>query len=326
MSIFHEMYGVYFRIAGKLLEQKNLTEQEVQMLIQKEGFRDSVLFLPQKLLPQKDGSDWGLLRSTEDGTLAPVTNHRPPKLLTKLQMRWLRAILNDPRITLFLTEQERLSMNDRLSEIKPIFRPEQLRYTDQFSDGDPFPDADYQQRFRQILAAIRKQEVLKVSYLSGHGRRLRLRCVPLKLQYSEKNAKFRVYCMELRGKRSAGSLILNLGRIRSVQNTGELREKAVSAEEYFRKLRCKEPAVVQIFPERNAVERFLMEFAPYEKRTERNTETGCCTVQLWYDRQDETELLIRLLSFGPVLEILGPPALRSKAAERVRRQCELLHL
>lgn len=326
MSIFHEMYGVYFRIVGKLLEQNRLTEQEVRRLIQKEGFRDSVLFLPQKLLPQKDGSDWGLFCRTEDGALVPVTKHRPPHILTKLQKRWLRAIVDDPRIALFLTEKERLTLREKLSESEPLFRPEQLRYTDQFSDGDFYADTDYQHRFRQILAAIRKQEVLQVSYQSGHGRRLYLRCVPLKLEYSEKNNKFRVYCMELRGKRSAGSLILNLGRIRSVKNTGELREKPIPAEKYFRKLRCKEPAVVRVLPERNGVERFLMEFAPYEKRTERNTETGCCTVQLWYDRKDETELLIRLLSFGPVLEILGPPALRHKAAERVRLQCELLYL
>ena len=47
-------------------------------------------------------------------------------------------------------------------------------------------------------------------------------------------------------------------------------------------------------------------------------------MQLWYDKQDETELLIQLLSFGPVLEILGPPAFRAQAAERVARQYALL--
>ena len=47
-------------------------------------------------------------------------------------------------------------------------------------------------------------------------------------------------------------------------------------------------------------------------------------MQIRYDKQDETELLIQLLSFGPVLEILGPPDFRAQAAARVRMQYELL--
>ena len=68
----------------------------------------------------------------------------------------------------------------------------------------------------------------------------------------------------------------------------------------------------------------MAEFASYEKRTERDLETGKCTVSLWYDKQDETELLIRLLGFGPVLEIMGPPDFRKQAAQRVKKQAELL--
>ena len=82
--------------------------------------------------------------------------------------------------------------------------------------------------------------------------------------------------------------------------------------------------MIRVTTERNAVERFFMEFASYEKRAERDLETGNCTVKLWYDKQDETELLIRLLSFGPVIEILGPADFRRQAAERVKRQWEMI--
>lgn len=323
MTLFHELYGIYFRITGKLLSHRQLTEQEVRKTIQKDGFRDSVLVLPKKLLPQKDGSDWGLLRRTKDGTLTPVTKHPPQPLLTTLQKRWLQACLDDPRMALFLNEAERTQLRERL-HVKPLFSASQMHITDQYTDGDHYADEHCQQIFRQLTEAVRKQEILHIRYLSGRGRRLRIRCVPVKLEYSERNDKFRVYCMDLRGKRSGGSLILNLGRICSVQNTGEFRDPPIPEERIFRKLRCKEPVTVCVIPERNAVERFLMEFASYEKRTERDTGTGCCTVRLWYDRQDETELLIRLLSYGPMLKILAPPDFRKKAAERVQKQYTLL--
>ncbi|WP_072947740.1 WYL domain-containing protein [Ruminococcus flavefaciens] len=57
----------------------------------------------------------------------------------------------------------------------------------------------------------------------------------------------------------------------------------------------------------------------------RDLETGQYTVELWYDEQDETELLIMLLSFGPVIEILGPDNLRSQAKERLEKQYRLLY-
>ena len=68
----------------------------------------------------------------------------------------------------------------------------------------------------------------------------------------------------------------------------------------------------------------MLEFASYEKHTVRDLETGQYRVELWYDEQDETELLIRLLSFGPVIEILGPQSLREQAKLRIKMQAELI--
>jgi len=82
--------------------------------------------------------------------------------------------------------------------------------------------------------------------------------------------------------------------------------------------------MIRVSTERNGVERFMLEFASYEKHTVRNLETGQYNVELWYDQQDETELLIRLLSFGPVIEIFGPEHLREQAKQRIKRQAELL--
>ena len=62
----------------------------------------------------------------------------------------------------------------------------------------------------------------------------------------------------------------------------------------------------------------------FQKHTVRNLETGQYNVELWYDQQDETELLIQLLSFGPVIEILGPEHLREQAKQRIKRQAEIL--
>lgn len=324
MTLFHEIYGAYYRITARLLRRRCVTRQDISEAVARDGFRDSVLFLPQKLIPQADGSDWGLLREAADGSFAPVTQHLPERPLTLLQMRWLAAKLADPKLRLFLTDAQFDALAEALSGTAPLYQPEQLRYPDQFGDGDPMTDSGYRAVFRTALSALRSGKAVLLEYRTARGETHRHRCLPVALEYSQKNDKFRLYCRRIRSGKLTGSTVFNLGRILSIREMREAPENTQPLEQFFAALRCPEPVTVRVTDERSGLARFLMEFAAYEKHTERDTETGDCTVQLWYDRSDEAELLIQLLSFGPVLEIIGPPAFRQKAAERVAAQYALL--
>ena len=323
MNIFSEIYGTYFRIAAKLLENEVTDEKNVRETVQREGFRDSVLFLPQKLLPGEES--WGLFSRMPDGTLGRITKNAPVKVLTKLQKMWLKSKLSDPRIRLFMDDENLAALEKRLGDIPPLYRREQFGITDRFKDSDDFYSEEYIRNFRAALEAVRKRRIVYVEFVSGRGKRMSGKFVLLKLEYSPKNDKFRVYCYLLRNDKIRGSGIINIGRIRSITDTGRCFRTPVSMDEPTMSTKCSSPAVIRVTDARNGVERFMLEFASYEKHTVRDLETGEYTVELWYDTQDETELLIRLLSFGPVIEILGPPQLRSQAAERVRRQYELLY-
>lgn len=322
MNIFSEIYGTYFRIAAKLLENEVTDEKTVRETVQREGFRDSVLFLPQKLIP--GGEDWGLFSRTADGKLKRVTKKAPVKMLTKLQKMWLKAKLSDPRIRLFMDDETVSRLDEKLLGVQPLYRTEYFRFTDRFADSDDYSDEKYIANFCKVLDAVKHRKIVEVSYVSGHGKRMSGKFVLLKMEYSPKNDKFRAYCYLLRNDRVKSSGIINIGRIESITDTGRYFRTPVSMEDYFSSRKCKSPAVIRVTTARNGVERFMLEFASYEKHTVRDLESGEYTVKLWYDEQDETELLIRLLSFGPVIEILGPERLRSQARERVRRQYALL--
>lgn len=47
-------------------------------------------------------------------------------------------------------------------------------------------------------------------------------------------------------------------------------------------------------------------------------------VKLWYQRDDETEVLIRLLGFGPVVRVLGPARFVRQLRERIDKQMAYL--
>ena len=313
MNIFSEIYGAYFRIAAKLLQNETTDEKTVRETVQRDGFRDSVLFLPQKLIPGED--DWGLFSRSSDGKLRRITKNEPVNLLTKLQKMWLKSKLSDPRIE---------ELDRRLGGVQPLYRMEHFGFTDRHIDSDDYFSSQYIANFRTALDAVKHRKIVHIDFVSGHGKRMNGKFVLLKMEYSPKNDKFRAYCYLLRNDKVKNSGIINIGRITSIADTGRVFRTPVSVEEFFASRKCSSPAVIRVTSERNGVERFMLEFASYEKHTVRDLEKGEYTVELWYDEQDETELLIQLLSFGPVIEILAPERLREQAKLRVRRQAELL--
>ena len=322
MNIFSEIYGTYFRIAAKLLENEVTGEKSVRDTVLRDGFRDSVLFLPQKLIP--GGEDWGLFRREKDNTLRRITKKAPVKVLTRLQKMWLKAKLLDPRIRLFMEDETIEQMRQSLADVKPLYRHEHFRLTDRFADHDDYSDEKYISNFRAALDAVKHRRIVDISFHTGRGKRASGRFVLLKIEFSPKNGKFRAYCYLLRNDKIRSSGLINIGRIESITDTGRVFRTPVSMDDYFSSRKCKEPAVIRVTNERNGVERFMLEFASFEKHTVRDLEKNEYTVELWYDEQDETEVLIMLLSFGPVIEILGPGKLRSQARERLERQYGLL--
>ena len=69
----------------------------------------------------------------------------------------------------------------------------------------------------------------------------------------------------------------------------------------------------------------MLHFAHYEKRTEYDEEKEKWLCSIYYDREDETELLIDVLSFGPVVRVLGPEDFLRQVRERVKRQHQLFY-
>ena len=65
----------------------------------------------------------------------------------------------------------------------------------------------------------------------------------------------------------------------------------------------------------------MLHFSHLNKQTERIGE-DLYKITLFYEREDETELLIRVLSFGPVLKAVYPDDFVRKLAERLENQSQ----
>lgn len=296
--IFSELYSAYYNTIAAIITEVlkgEHSDRELQKIVAERAFGESTL----TILPALKEERWQLIRY--DGTTA--LEHTPTMPLTSLQKQWLKAISLDPRIKLFdVTFPE-------LDGVEPLFTSDDYYVYDKYSDGDPFEDTEYIRKFRIILEAIRQGTQIRFDMENRRGTTMFVRCRPVRLEYSEKDDKFRVITA---GWHSVSTV--NLSKIRScIPYTGEKPSEGAEKAVYH------DTVTVRVSDERNAMERFMLHFAHFEKQAEKQND-NTYLVKIKYAHNDETELVIRILSFGPMAEVLEPDNFRDLIIERLKKQ------
>ena len=164
-----------------------------------------------------------------------------------------------------------------------------------------------------ILRAMHEKRKLRVRFHGHRGTRQSYICIPYKLEYSSKDDKFRLIT-GFGGKPRT----INLSRMDSVHILEPWDEN-----EYQRPNEREKTLVMDLYDSRNALERAMLHFTDLEKETERIDDKHY-RITLNYKQGDETEILIRVLSFGPVLKVTAPESMVSQIRERLDRQMAML--
>ena len=71
--------------------------------------------------------------------------------------------------------------------------------------------------------------------------------------------------------------------------------------------------------QRNSLERAMLHFSHFEKETKKLDKTHY-NIKLHYMAEDESELIIRVLSFGPAIKVTAPDDFVQKIKERIKNQ------
>ena len=295
--IFSEIYSAYYKTIAEILKAAlsgKQTSGDLRKIVEKYAFSESMLTLEPALKSEK----WPLIKS--DGV--SVIKNPPSMPLTSLQKSWLKAVSLDPRIKLFDVSF------DLPEDIPPLFTPDDYYIFDKYSDGDDFEDENYIKNFRRVLDAVKERKKLFIKYRGNKGNDIRLTVFPEYVEYSEKDDKFR-----LAANTHTNITFVNIGSIIYCEET----DRPVTKIKYK-----KDPQRILTFElkdERKALERIMLHFSHFEKETVRTGE-DTYEVSLKYDISDCTELVIRILSFGPMIKVTGPEEFRTLIKERLKKQ------
>lgn len=300
--IFHEIHSAYYRAVAEILAvsmEASLSPAQMRQIVSRCAFSESAL----NILPALKNGRWPLLDS--DGR--SLLRHKPTIPLTTLEKRWLKALADDPRIRLFEPEFP------ELADVKPLFSRADYRIYDQYADGDPFDHPDYIRNFRLIRSAILEKRPVKILMTNRQGRNIWIRFYPVGLEYSLKDDKIRVLASGCRFRQ------FNLARVIECRFCDEAPPFVLPPADPLKEL------TLLITNQRNALERSMLHFAHFKKQL-RKMDDGTCQLRLYYNESDETELVIRVLSFGPNIRVLAPDDFVSLIRDRLlaQKDCALL--
>lgn len=291
--LFSEVYGSYFAAVGAMITEElrgRLTTKRMREIITEKCFGESVENIERAF--RED--NWPLLEWIENEPSTPVTT---------LEKRWLKALISDRRIRLFDISE------DGLEDVEPLFTPDMFEEYDRYADGDPYEDERYIENFRLLRTALREKRRVRVAFTGYKGKDFVWNCVPRYLEYSEKDDKFRLVTA---GEKYDSTI--NLARMTSVTLLDEFSSELLGCS-----ARHEDMLVFELRDIRNALERVMMHFSHLRKETERTGE-DTYRVTLYYDREDETELLIRILGFGPAVKVVSPESFIEKLKDRLKKQ------
>lgn len=295
--IFSEIYSAYYNAVAEILKiavNRSVTDNDIRKIAERVAFSESAVSIESAI----HNESWNLI---DRNGRTPIKNE-PSVPLSNLQKSWLKAISLDPRVKLFDCNF------DWLDDVEPLFTSDDYFIFDKYSDGDNFEDETYIHNFKLILDAVKNQYPIMISIINKRGRKTNFCVLPQYLEYSEKDDKFRLIAS---GNRYAD--IINLGKIISCERFNG----SFSARIPEKNRKCS--VILLLKDERNALERVMLHFSHFEKQAER-TENNCYRVTIVYDKADETELVIRILSFGPFVKVIEPENFVNLIKDRLNQQ------
>lgn len=309
--LFSEIYSAYYNTVASIIsssQQGKLDSDLLFKIVKESAFPESYISIGSALETGK----WPLIKKDYSTNIQNI----PTMPLSILQKRWLKALCNDKRIRLFVCDEILERLKNQLQDVEPLFTENDYYLYDKYSDGDPYEDSNYIKNFRTVLEAIHQKKTISVEYTGRFGQQKRFVCAPYKIEYSEKDDKFRIIS-KVKNRHS----ILNIARINSCELAGNSKVDDISEEDLPYNRRTS--VTLEIYDERKAMERVMLAFAHFEKSAVQISD-DVYRLTLNYDSFDETELVVRVLSFGPMVKVLEPESFRNLIQERISKQIELM--
>ncbi len=310
--LFNSLYSSYYLIVRQAIEfllhekDSKLDRAQLDKIIEKNAVLEDRIEL-YDIIEYQDQEKPSVFYY--DGTSSKTRiEHVPDFPLTTLQLRYLATVVRDKRFQLFFgnKQKELLELQNELMHYEPLWSNDSVCYYDQRKDGDDFGSPAYREKFCTIIDAIKNRKSLRI--ICGKGN-TELKLTPRTIDYSQKDNKLRLFFKD-------SEYPVNLCNIKCCT----MIENLHSPDEFKTKYENLKVQIYDSSSNQYHFNRAIRQFSFYKKIVKQIKEKELYEMTVEYDKNDEAEIVIRILQYGPNMKVLEPQSVVEKVNAKVDRQ------
>ena len=330
MELFHEYKNKYFHLVFRILNlaYNGLEKQEILKIIDEEEYEEKVIDKEFKtfegmILNEYEDEKLNLLKEENNKYYTVLNNRNPVPVkvrFSKLEKMWLKGMLEDKRVQGLLGKEILYKLQKSLINVYEGTN-EVIEFTNKNKSNFEYDLKKLNRDFFTILKAIKEEKTVIYTNIDREGNEYKDKhAVPLRIEYSLKDDKFRVSMYSIEGKRP---ILVNFNTLKEIMIAEE--EFKFTREELIKKIKknkyCEEPKTIVIKDVRGAMERFFMSFSSFE-RSSRALDDNNYEIDIYYYIFQEDDVISKIISLGPYGTIKKPERIKEYVIERVKKAYE----
>ena len=343
MELFNEVKNRYFQLVFRIINEcaDGKAKGEILRLIDEGEFEQKVIGKNQQsfadiilnrcnedenlnLLTEKEGMFYpSVEKAGKPGCMASSEaqrNDQPPVPVrfTKLEKAWLKAVLEKDEIRMLLSSQTIKKLKKELCDFDSPIKDEYFDMTNIIKLPEITQQELYEKNFRLILGALIQERPIRYSNTDKKGNVYSNKlALPVSIEYSMRDARFRVSMYSLDDNRPIMANIFTLSDVRIVDEEVNI-DRETAKKLLFEQKYSEEPIILEVTDKKAAMERCFMCFSGME-RTSRDLGKNKYEIRLNYYLFEEENLIRSIISLGPYVRVVSPQKISDEIVRRIKK-------
>ncbi|WP_372996888.1 WYL domain-containing protein [Lutispora sp.] len=297
-------------------DRKTISSKEINDMIENHGI-PSEFNLSQSLMNENEPYNLYLLDRQTDGNYSLFINSGIPVQPYRVEKQWLKHIIKNPKLKLFLENGTITKLEDMLAEYKDIVSEGSLSINRPCKQLEEIDD-NLRASFRLIIKAILENKGIEYSYMTKNEILLKnRRSIPYKLEYSMKEDWFYLISYSLDEKRPVKSLLRGFRDMHLIDLEGEYDISRQDIEKSIEAKKAPHPIVLQIKDVNNSLERALFQFSCFQRELDYDKDKDIYCLSIFYYEFEREEVLTRIFSLGRHAIVIEPEVIRAEIIKRL---------
>jgi RNA-splicing ligase RtcB/predicted DNA-binding transcriptional regulator YafY len=334
MELFDEVKNRYFHIVFTVLNEceEGLFREDIVKIVDVEGFEEKVIgkdfqtFEGLLLNEYADSENYNLLKLKEGLYYSNRISEKKPPVpvrFTNIEKAWLKNLLKVPDLKLLLRDSAIEKLNNSLKGFDAPAAIEIIEATNKSTPAHIRDIKQYEENFRVLLSAIQMGKPIRYCNTDRLGNEYcGRRALPLRLEYSIKEGRFRVSMYSLDDNRPIMANVFTLSSIEIMENEKVEINREAAIKHLHENRYSKEPIILEVRDKKSAMERCFMSFSELE-RSSRCIEEDRYEMKLFYYTFEEEEIIRKILALGPYVKVISPQRVIDEVIKRIKRAVAL---